>query len=105
MAAGGAFLLTAYIVVELTSGSDTAAELLALSWGRISVADLYLGLALAGAWVWFRETRVGVRLLWLLAFVFLGNVAVGAYIARAGWNSTWLEFFAGKDPRRLDSAA
>lgn len=91
----GALALTAFIAIALTTGSDSASELLALSWGQVTVADLYLGLALAAAWVWHREASIPVRLAWIVALALLGNVALGAYVARAGWHSTWTEFFSG----------
>lgn len=54
-----------------------------LPWGVVSLVDLYLGLAIIGVWVVYRESTLVGRLSWIIALVVLGNLAAGAYLALA----------------------
>jgi hypothetical protein len=49
-------LLIAYASATGSFGSEGGA-LLALAWGKVTLADLYLGFALFSGWVIFREAR------------------------------------------------
>ena len=71
------------------SAGEFAAEgsaILELAWGRVTLVDLYTGLALIGAWIVWRERSVVRALPWLIAMVFLGSLAAAVYVARA---ATW----------------
>lgn len=77
------------IAYGFTGGSftDEGSQLLGLAWGRVTVIDLYLMFGVFAAWVWWRENSVLRSLAWTVAIVFLGSVAVGAYLilaARSG---------------------
>ena len=62
-------------------------EIWALPWGRVSLVDLYLGLALFGGWVAVRQASMVSTLVWWVALVFLGNLAAGAYLTIAAFRS------------------
>lgn len=79
----------------LGSPSGSLGDVLGASWGRVMLADLYFGLAIAGAWMWRRESSLPARLGWAFLMLILGNIAVGAYLVRAGSAVTWQEFFSG----------
>lgn len=53
-------------------GAEFAA-ITAMPWGRVSLADLYLGFVLYGLAVWVVEHDLKTRLFWALPIIFLGN--------------------------------
>ena len=53
-------------------------------WGIVSLVDLYLGLAMAAAWVVYRESSAPTAIAWILALLLLGNLALGVYLFVAG---------------------
>jgi hypothetical protein len=57
-------------------------------WFRATLADAYFAFLTVWAWVAYRERSWGTRLLWLVAFLALGSMAIAAYVlirlARAG---------------------
>lgn len=82
-------LMVAVIVVGFVSGdfSKEGSEILGLTWGRVTLIDLYVGLAIFGIWVAFRERSWSRTLVWTLALVILGNLAAAVYVARAAFSS------------------
>lgn len=62
-------------------------QIWALPWGRVSLVDLYLGLAIFGGWVAVRERRPLTTLLWWVSLVVLGNLAAGVYLTIAAFRS------------------
>ena len=62
---------------------NNASAIWALPWGKVSLIDLYAGLALFGGWIWLRETSRTRTILWWVALAVLGNLAAGAYLAVA----------------------
>jgi hypothetical protein len=77
------------IVMGFVSGdfTDEGSEIIGLAWGRVTLIDLYVGLALFGAWVAFRERKWGRTLFWWVALVTLGNLATAFYVAVAAFRS------------------
>lgn len=67
----------------MSEGSD----IWSLPWGRVSLVDLYLGLALFAAWVALREPKVVTTAAWWAALLLLGNLAAGAYVTVAAFRS------------------
>lgn len=53
--------MAAAIVYGFANGNfgDNVSEIWALPWGKVSLIELYAGLALFGAWVAVRETSRG----------------------------------------------
>ena len=69
-----------------TAGNGFGAEgsqLLELAWGRVTIIDLYLMLAVFASWVWSRESSRLRAGLWTLALATLGSLAAGAYLVVA----------------------
>ena len=95
-------LLTAVMAVTIAYGfaagsfSDEGGTILDLAWGRVTLIDLYVGLALFGGWIVLRE-RSWRAVPWLIALVFLGNLASAAYafLAAVRADSTG-EFLTGR---------
>ncbi len=73
------------IVAAAFSGSfgEEASAIGALAWGKVTLIDLYAGLAIFGAWVALRESNLLVTLGWMVALVTLGNLAAGVYLVLA----------------------
>lgn len=63
-------------------GSE-GAQLLELAWGRVTVVDLYLMLAVFAVWIWRREPNRMVAFGWTVALCVLGSLAAGAYLLLA----------------------
>ena len=57
-----------------------AADLWAIPWGRVSVIDVYAGLAVVAAVVIARERRPARWVPWVLALAVLGNLATAVYV-------------------------
>ena len=76
-------------------------QLLSLPWGMVVTLDVYIGLALFSGWMFYREEKSVVALLWTLALVVAGNIVTCAYVLRAAYGSerSAIRFFAGS---RLD---
>ncbi len=51
-------------------------------WTIATLIDAYYGFLTFYAWVFYKETRWNGRLLWFLAIMGLGNMAMAAYVLR-----------------------
>lgn len=83
-------IMAVAIVVAMATG-DFSAEgslLLESPWGRMSLIDLYVGVALIFCWVVLRESRVWVAVLWLPVFIVLGHGGTALYATVAAFTST-----------------
>ncbi len=93
----------AFMIWAMTVGDFKAemSQLLSLPWGMVVTLDVYIGLALFSAWMFYREEKSVVALLWTLALLIGGNIVTCAYVLRAAYSSerSAMRFFAG---RRLD---
>lgn len=72
------------MVVWASIRGDFGAEfqaLFAMPWGRVSVADLYLGFVLYAVAVFAVEERKGVAALWALPIFIIGNAWACAWVA------------------------
>ena len=69
----------AYGVVSGGFGEDFAA-VWALPWGKVSLVDLFVGLGLVAVVIIWRERSPKRWLPWVVALLFLGNLATGAYL-------------------------
>ncbi len=77
------------IGVSMATG-DFAVEgstLLDLAWGRMTLIDLYVGVALVWGWVVLRERRLWVALAWLPLFIVLGHGGSALYAAIASFRT------------------
>ena len=49
-------------------------------WGIATLADAYAGFLTFYAWVFYREKTVVTRVLWFVAIMALGNIAMSSYV-------------------------
>ncbi|MDH3307555.1 MAG: DUF1475 domain-containing protein [Acidimicrobiia bacterium] len=87
----------AMVVVAMTTGSfSVEGDVIAsLAWGKMTLVDLYGGLALFAGWIWHRHAGWVPRLAWTVALIILGNLAAGIYVVWAARASSWPEFWSG----------
>jgi hypothetical protein len=78
-------------------GWDEVRTLTAYPWFNVSLVDVYVGFALFGAWVAYREERVIVAAAWIVAILTLGNLVACVYAALAlrGSGGDWTRFWLG----------
>lgn len=77
--------MVAAIGYAFTTGSfgDEGSTIVGLAWGKVTLIDLYLGFAMFGAWVAFREKSIPRTAGWWIALAVLGNLTAGIYLAMA----------------------
>lgn len=88
-------VMFAAIVVAMATG-DFGTEgswILDNPWGRMSLIDIYVGIALFAGWVFLREESPWVAVLWLPAFVILGNAGTALYAAIAAFRTDDIRAF------------
>lgn len=66
---------------------DEGSWILGHPWGRMSLIDLYVGIALFTGWVFLRERNPWVGVVWIPAFFVLGNAATALYAVIAAFRS------------------
>ena len=54
-----------------------------IAWGQVLLADLYLGFALFGAWMIWRDGAGPAGIAWVVALLVLGNLLACIYVLRA----------------------
>lgn len=85
--------VSAAMVVSIVFGflegdfSTEASQLWGLAWGRVTLVDLYLGLAIFAAWVGFRESSAISTVIWWALLIVLGNLAAGIYLTVAAFRA------------------
>lgn len=55
------------------------------AWTIATLCDAYAGFLTFYAWVYYKEAGTTARLLWLIAILLLGNMAMSAYVLRELW--------------------
>ena len=81
--AGSLGLIMASGLIWATLTGDFGAEgraLMALPWGVVSLMEIYVGLGLFFAWVFYREPNWLRAALWLVAAIVLGNIVSCCYV-------------------------
>lgn len=88
-------VMFAAIVVATATGdfSSEGSWILDNPWGRMSLIDIYVGIALFAGWVFLRERSPWVAVLWLPAFVVLGNAGTALYAAIAAFRTDDIRTF------------
>jgi hypothetical protein len=51
-------------------------------WTIATLIDAYYAFLTFYLWVWWKESRTRPRLLWFVAIMLLGNIAMAAYVLR-----------------------
>ncbi|MGB7859532.1 MAG: DUF1475 family protein [Acidimicrobiia bacterium] len=77
------------IAMAMSTGSisNEGSAIWALPWGRVTLIDLYIGLAFFGAWVAFRERSIIRTIAWWVSLLLLGNLAAAVYLVVASFGS------------------
>ncbi|HUF16219.1 MAG TPA: DUF1475 family protein [Acidimicrobiia bacterium] len=85
----GLVVMIAVIIYWLVSGDffEEGSSIWSLTWGRVTLVDLYVGLIFFAAWIAQREKSPVVVAVWRLALVVLGNLAAAVYLVRASFSS------------------
>lgn len=73
--------------------SGEGSQILDLAWGRMSLIDLYVGVALIWGWVILREAKLWVAFAWLGVFIVLGHGGTALYAAVASFATTDVRTF------------
>jgi hypothetical protein len=93
-------VMTAIIAYGFASGDFTSegSQIWGLTWGKVTLVDLYVGLAIFAVWIGFRERRIIGTFIWWIALVILGNLAAAVYLALAAFKSSDVrELLLGRD--------
>ncbi|MCC6230375.1 MAG: DUF1475 family protein [Phycisphaerales bacterium] len=61
--------------------------MLAERWGIVTLIDLYAGFVVTATWICVLERRAWRALPWLIAMVFLGNLATAVYVVFRAWRA------------------
>jgi hypothetical protein len=96
----GVLAMTAVLIYGFTIGdfSGEGSQLLSMSWGIVSLVDLYTGFILFSMWIIYREKSLPVAILWTIAMMVLGffTGALYAFLALQSSNGDWRKFWLGK---------
>lgn len=79
-------LMSSALVYGFASGEgffESGGELLRNPWGTVTVIDLYLALALFGAWI-IRREGVKRSIPWLVGLMVGGSLTAGLYLVFGG---------------------
>ena len=83
-------LMAVALSYGFTSGGgffESGSDLVQMPWGRVTIVDLYLALALFGAWIVRREGwKRSVP--WLVGLVVGGSLVAGLYLFVSGTRSS-----------------
>ena len=77
------------IGVAMATGDfgDEGSWILENPWGRMSLIDVYVGVALISGWVFLRERSPWTLVLWLPVFIVLGNAGTALYATIAAFRT------------------
>lgn len=91
---GVGFLLNAFIRGNFR---EEGRWILKKPWGQMSLADIYIGLALFAGWIAYREESPLRAALWIATTLIMGNPAASLYALIALYESDndWRRFWMG----------
>jgi len=99
LSALGAAAMVALIARAVVVGSfgPEGSILYALAWGKVTLADLYVGFALFSGWVVFREASKVRALAFVVLMMTMGNAFAALYVLVALLRSggSWRRFWLG----------
>ena len=81
----------------LGNGWEELRTLVRYPWFNVSLVDVYVGFALFGGWVAFRERSRTKAAVWIVLILTLGNLIACLYAFLAAWRSggDWNRFWLG----------
>ena len=85
IAAIGVAAMTSLIVAgfSLASFTDQGGAIIALTWGRVTLIDIYLAFLFGWLWIAWRERSAVRAAVWALATVITGSLALFGYLLGA----------------------
>jgi hypothetical protein len=96
----GLLAMTGILIYAFTTGDffKEGSQLMGLSWGIVSLVDLYVGFALFSIWIVYREKAVLPSILWVVLMMVLGfwTGALYTFIALQTSQGDWRRFWLGK---------
>lgn len=96
----GAVVMAAALFYGFTRGGGWAevAALVEHPWFNVSLVDVYVGFALFGGWVAYRERSPARAVLWIVLILVLGNLVSCLYalLALQGSGGDWHRFWMGR---------
>jgi hypothetical protein len=95
----GLLAMTGILIYAFSTGNFTqeGGQLLGMSWGIVSLVDLYVGFALFSIWIVYREKAVVPAILWVLLMMALGfwTGALYTFLALHRSQGDWRRFWLG----------
>jgi len=77
------FLYITYTVIETSLKSNLFTEwdfLGSIPWMKATLLDFYANVLAIYCWIFYKETKIGFKILWLILLVCLGSIATSGYI-------------------------
>lgn len=100
LSALGILAMTGIILYAFIYGNFAVegSKLLSMSWGVVSMVDLYVGFTLFSVWIVFREKSLPVAILWVFFMMTLGFFTGSLYMFVNTFtsNNDWRKFWLGK---------
>jgi NhaP-type Na+/H+ or K+/H+ antiporter len=95
----GVLAMTIALLNGFINGNFSADGSLILSnpWGIVSIVDLYVGFVLFAMWIYFREDKFIIKVIWIVLLMVLGFFIGSLYVLYALVTSknNWNTFFMG----------
>ncbi len=76
---------------SIASLTDDGGALLGLTWGRVTLVDIYLAFVFGWLWVAWRERSTRRSLLWLVAILVTGSLALFGYLLGASMRASTVD--------------
>jgi hypothetical protein len=70
--------------------------IMSLTWGKVSLIDVYIGFFIFCGWIIYRERSLGRTIVWVILMMIFGNATACLYIfialrqSRGEWGRFWL---------------
>lgn len=96
----GLVAMTAALAYGIRAGGliEDGALIAQLPWGLVSLIDIYVGFFLFSCWVVYREPRLVIAAIWVVAILSLGNLVTCCYVLFAAHqsNGDMQQFWTGR---------
>lgn len=92
-------IMSVSIITGFISGDFTGegSIILSLIWGKISMIDIYLMFLIFAGWIFYREEKFSVFLIWFIFLLVFGAATASLYIylalkkSNGDWKQFWLK--------------
>jgi hypothetical protein len=100
LAITGTLIMFLTLIYGFTAGDffKEGSILISLTWGKVSLIDVYIGFFLFSGWVIFREEKWMTSALWIILIMVLGNFITCLYVTIKSFQSRgdFKQFWLGK---------